>query len=305
MVIKAGQTGSAQEVITSFGRVIARQAYQANISDASGDEYFKTEKYTTASGDTGTTALWIDSDNSYNIKYTDEASGDTTNDPSTFTNPSYFFDSNDSTAATKSGSGGVSTTDYYLGKTFSSKYIGIVKIKTASAVTDATGGGSISVKLQTYDGADWSDLTTLGSLGSLGTNTISINGYYLINSSVQGIRIKSTINPDNGSWSLAYYTLEYGNYDSSSIVKENSVFSKNPDSIVVYANKLTPTNTSITFDVSDDGGSNYPITNQVFDTYVDTTILTGTSIGLKFNLATTDTSVTPKLYGWSAVIMDD
>lgn len=287
---------------SQLGRVLARQAYQSNISDASGDEYFKTEKYTTASGSSGTTSIWIDSEDAYLMKCTDEASGDSTYDPDGATDVANCFDGNDATYAsihlTATANGSKS-----LGKTFSEKFVGIVKIKAGWTASGNPNTTTANVYVDSYDGSDWDEVEyTMTPVAGQGSGTITYA--FALNKLVQGLRIRIGMNSDNARDHLYFnfYTLEYGNFDSSSIVKENSVFSKNPNSLLVYMNKSTPTNTSITFDISDDGGSTYEITGQLPDTPIDTSALTGTDISLKFNLATTDGSVTPKLYGWSAVI---
>lgn len=65
---------------------------------------------------------------------------------------------------------------------------------------------------------------------------------------------------------------------------------------------ILPTNTSITVDVSDDGGSTFALTGKSLNTAIDTSTFTTGDLALKFNLATTDTSVTPKLYGYGVAI---
>jgi hypothetical protein len=300
MTIKGGVSASATEVITSFGRVMARQCYQANISDATSDEYFKTEKYTTASGDTGTTASWNSVDNAYTLGITDQASGDTTHDPDSMTNVSNVFDGDDSTYASKSSVSGNGDA-IEVGKTFTSKNISWVRAKYFG-VGNGTGGASQS-KLQSYNGSTWSDVAGTTFTGE--NNAIYARVYYVNLTGVQGIRlVVTTFNSSGDGYTVNVYAVQYGNAISPSVVKENAVFSKNPDSIVVYASKSTPTNTTITMDISDNGGSSYALTNKPFDTYIDTTSLSGSTIALRFNLSTTDTAVTPKLYGWSAVIMD-
>ena len=57
-------------------------------------------------------------------------------------------------------------------------------------------------------------------------------------------------------------------------------------------------------DVSDDGGSTFGITAKSLNTVIDTTSFSTGNLALKFNLASTDTSVTPSLYGYGIVITD-
>jgi len=93
--------------------------------------------------------------------------------------------------------------------------------------------------------------------------------------------------------------------DSSSTVETDTIINKVvPKSIVVYGKDDLPANTSITVDVSDDGGSSWGITGQSLNTSIDTSSFSTGDLALKFNLATTDTSVTPKLYGYGVAIVD-
>ena len=92
---------------------------------------------------------------------------------------------------------------------------------------------------------------------------------------------------------------------TSAVVRENLIFSRIPDSMVIYASGIILNATNITVDISQTNGSAYPITAQPLDTYIDTTSFTGSGIGIRFNLTTVNGSATPKLFGWSAVITDD
>jgi len=74
-----------------------------------------------------------------------------------------------------------------------------------------------------------------------------------------------------------------------------------PASLVVYAHKTTPAGTSITVDVSDDGGTTWDITDKALNTAIDCTSLSGSSIALKFKLKTDGTD-TPLMYGYGVAI---
>ena len=104
---------------------------------------------------------------------------------------------------------------------------------------------------------------------------------------------------------IAMNNVWYDGYSSSSTVETNTIIDEVvPDSIVVYGKKETPTSTNITVDVSQDGGATWDVTNQDFNTAIDTSSFTGSNLALKFNLSTTDTSVTPKLYGYGVNILE-
>ena len=92
-------------------------------------------------------------------------------------------------------------------------------------------------------------------------------------------------------------------YSTSGAVYTNTILSnKIPKSIVVYGKTDQPTNTDITVDVSQDGGSTWDITDQEINAYIDTSSFTTPNLALKFNLSTTDSSSTPKLYGYGVAI---
>ena len=135
---------------------------------------------------------------------------------------------------------------------------------------------------------------------SSGSPTYNITDYYTDHS------IPNTTQADT----LANEGVIGGNFSVTTNTILNDV---TPKSIVVYGKAEIPTDTDITIDVSDDGGSNWDITNQSvnyisdsnsFYSVIDTTTLSGSDLALKFNLSSTDTSKTPKFYGYSVVITD-
>ena len=162
MAIKNGQTPNADEVIESIGRLTTRIAYNGVNIDSSNWEntdYLTADTFTDSNGskntvDTGNTTALLVTDR-FELNFTDEASGDTTHDPNSVNNPSYFFDGNDSTYADKTwtASGGFDVS-CVLGKTFSSsRDISTVKIKvSASAGGNSSNSSSVSLVLQKYDG---------------------------------------------------------------------------------------------------------------------------------------------------------
>ena len=166
------------------------------------------------------------------------------------------------------------------------------------------------MQLQKYDGSSWSKVVDL--LPNYGHPTSywskTFDGLAEIDDTIQGIRILFKIDSASASNRITrLYTLEYGTtYGSSSTVETNTIIDEVvPKSIVVYGKTDIPTGTSITVDVSDDGGSTFSITGKSLNTYIDTSSFSGSDLALKFNLATTDTSITPKLYGYGVAITDE
>lgn len=313
MTIVNGQVADADEVLAGYGNPLSQLAYEQVKSDSTNwtnTDYLGADIFTDSDGakdtvDTGTTtALYNVTDDNYRLNITDEASGDSTSDPNSFTNPSNAFDDDDGTYSQKTTSGQAGGAyDYSLGKTFSSKTVTWAKIKATFSGTNMSPGNS-KINLQTYNGSIW---TTILTLVTGGESEISYDDIYFFNSEIQGIRIQYsyTVTPLNGSTDAKLYTLEYGNYDSSSTVETDSIIDeKIPDSIVVYGKTTIPTNTSITVDVSDDGGTTFGLTGKSLNTPIDTSTFSTGNLALKFNLATTDTSVSPKLYGYGVTLTD-
>jgi hypothetical protein len=163
------------------------------------------EAYIDATGrnntvDTGdTTALF------FTNKYICGENTGTLHDPDSCTNPTYFFDGNLTTYATKT------TTDNYpdinLGKTFSAQTIKSIYINVGLTGSASSGGagnsGTITntITLESYNGATWD------SEGVLDTNTVTdswvsdgsislpltYTGCVNLNKSVQGIRLSLNI----------------------------------------------------------------------------------------------------------------
>jgi len=261
---------------------------------------------------TASTGIWETS--YYILGINDEASGDTTSDPDSTTTPTNCFDGDDSTAATKLTVGADAT--YTLGKTFGAKTVSRVKVVARGIARDtATGSGTrgaeVIIKLQKYNGSTWSDVGTIYS------NTNSYTSWpfsrdsgvqeqiFDVDSSIQGLRISvKCLAAGTDSHDYYFYTLEYETeYPASSTVETNTIINEIvPDSIVVYGKTDLPTDTSITVDVSDNGGTSFTVTGQELGTSIDVSSFSTGNLALKFNLATTDTDVTPKLYGYGVVI---
>ena len=181
------------------------------------------ESYTSASGRKGsvdtaeTTAIF--STNKYSPSFLNEASEDTTHDPNSFNNPESAFDEDESTFASKNS--GTSSMTTHLGKTFSNKNVQFVKI-----VYDMTGqnlGSTTSphtIHLQTFDGSDWSNFTLLAQSDNGNTFISKRTSVVMLDSSVQGVRVRYQYNRidafGNQATARLYY-LGYGNTHTGEI----------------------------------------------------------------------------------------
>ncbi len=304
MTITNGNVANAIEVLGAIGRPSSQLAYEQVKADSSSwtnTDYLGADIFTSANGakstvdTTASTGIWASNTTYYTLSMTDEASGDTTHDPTPVTNPENAFDGNDATYADKT-----SSNNQDLGKTFASKYVGQVRVKASFSGTGVT---SSTIKLETYNGSTWSVIATLVS----GTTSISYDDEYYLNTTTQGIRIAIDASGGTlGTYDARWYTIEYGDFDAASTVETNSIISdKVPDAVTVYAKITLPANTSATVDISDDGGSTFALTAQALNTAIDTTSFTTGNLAIKLNMASTDTSATPLLYGYGVAIHVD
>lgn len=193
----------------------AAVSFSAGYFDAYGDAFTTSAGRNSTVNAGSTTALYDTTNLRYIPNHTDMASGDATHDPDTFTTPANAFDGNDATAATKSVAAGT-LSNWSLGKTFSAKTVAQIRY-VVSAVFGA-GTRTSNIYLQTYNGASWSTVLTIGSPT---TGTTSYTGVYVLNSSVQGVRINFNTSGTGGGGagdSYNVYTLSYGYPTTSDLV---------------------------------------------------------------------------------------
>ena len=104
---------------------------------------------------------------------------------------------------------------------------------------------------------------------------------------------------DSSTW----FTYQPKSYADAVLITSSENFDFNLASCLVNAEADTPTNTSITVDVSTDGGSVYDVTGQALK---DILVLDNddADLVLKFNFSTTDTAVTPSMSGYAAQLFE-
>jgi len=287
----------------------AYQSLQANDifenkDNLCADEFVTSTGTNATVNTTSSTGYFYSTTPSYTLNFTDEASGDTTHNPSSFTNPGNAFDNNDSTSATKNH---VSTVvSDALGKTFASaRYISYVKIISSQSDNGSTGR---DIYLQTYDGATWTTVATLAH--QVSSLSISYSGTYYLNTTTQGIRILNTTTFTSGSTHVtSVTTLEYGDYNSSDTVIADSgtlTLDGTETGIGVYCDSTFPTNTSMTVTAGDGtlstSAQSINSSNKSSGVFDITSLGTGT-LNLTFTLSTIDTSVTPTFRGYGVKLI--
>jgi hypothetical protein len=303
-----GTTADADEVNQNFTDVEslivghAQNAYQTlqandvfdNKDFLAADEFVDSTGTNNTVNTTLTTADYITATTSYSISFVDLVSGDTTHNPDTLTNPENFFDG-DATTLTQYSETTNAPVTKQLGKTFPARTIQNVNYDVRGSV--ANNNTRVNIYLQTFDGSAWSTHTTIKSNGDNTRET----GTIVLNSVTQGIRIQIFLNNSATETHTAYfYELSYddGVYQNSSIavVDTNTLtLTGSENSICVYSDKTIPTNTSITVDISD---GTTTLSSQAINSMIGIDSLSSGTLKLTFNLITTDTSVTPVLYGY-------
>lgn len=259
-----------------------------------------------------TTAYYYSTAYEYLLDWPDEASAGTDHsgtDAGSWADIANAFDGNDSTYAVVAYTGTDTDADAWLGKTFTSKHIMWVRYKATKRDYTST-SQNVTIKLQSYNGSTWSDEAThTGNGGSATGGGYSVTSTFYLNKEVQGLRIYfdmisgSSSNSDKSSY---LYTLEYGDYDTSSIVVADtntiSLDGNEKGFVVSVPDSTFPTNTSMTVTISDGTNSLDP---QTIDTTRKAVLIgNGTAFGgplssgtleVTFTLSTTDPTVTPTL----------
>mgnify|MGYP000451084287 CR=1 FL=1 len=188
------------------------------------------------------------------------------------------------------------------GKTFAAQFIKSCKVVLAIAhLTDVTSDYS-RCYLQTWDGATWTNHTQLANLyrdASLSKTTFDI----AINDTIQGVRIYYNGGGSYIDKRVDLYTLEYYGFASNStLIADSNTITLNDteNNLCIFADVELPTNTSILFDISD--GSNQVLNCELGDLVDISTLNSGTAT-ITFKLSSSDSSVSPKIYGYGAIVI--
>lgn len=193
--------------------------FSKGYGDAWGEAYIDVNGRLNSVDTTNSTAWYSTESTKYLPKMTGGQSGDTTHDPDTFTSAANAFDDNDATSATKGSgphSGGAVSVSVSIGKTFTAKTIGYVRIK--ALITEGgswTGTPTKTINLQTYNGSIWSTVASFAT---------TVETAYPVNASVQGVRLNCTITgtaggANNATTTSTVYTITYGSSGDSTIIQ--------------------------------------------------------------------------------------
>lgn len=319
-----GDVLTADDLNDSFGGVSKGHAEQANkILKATGayenGDTTASENYTTSAGVNGTV-------NEDEITLT--VTNTTLYDPNTVNNPSNFFDGSDATyAETTAGANGTQTKD--LGHTFDSVFVKDIDLYVTGNSVNNAGAEGVRIYLYIDEGSGWTQEALL--VDNFYTSTSgSYNQRYNLNKTIQGAYVRIQIYSDASSTTKTFrwYNMEYiidgvtdsvfntnyyeckggsGSYENSSILSDTNTITLDgtEKGIQIYSDHETPTNTSVTVDVSD--GTSTLVSGATFTgKFTDVLALTGVTSGtlqLTFNLITTDVSATPTQSGWGVYVI--
>lgn len=305
MAIRNGDLADADSLLNNvvgtqfrnFSNLLYNSAYigfNSKLNVATGVPNLKNIKYDVFNSDTAMTKTgWLyDGTNKYYIPdISDEASGDTTHNPNSLSDPENAFDGNAATYST--GSNGA------LGKTFGAKTVVMAKVIANVTISTTSGtqqNGSGSLVLEKYDGSTWSTIATLASASSTtivngSPLSISYSGYIVVNESMQGIRVN--MNGSGGGLTSAtrLYSLEYGVYaETNSLIFQTTSLPTITDCIPTWNASIDGDNT-LTVSISADG-TNY---EEVTDATIHRFTNTGTNLYIKFEIDRVDTSAVDKI----------
>jgi hypothetical protein len=206
-------------------RNLIRQLQDRSVEfSADGGEW--AEAYTSAGGrldsvDTGDTTAVFDTNKYTFTMDSPEASGDTTHDPDSFTNPENAFDFDSGTFANKNVStkGGV---NYYLGKTFDEKTVAFVRFYCYGKISHSMAINSVTFRLESYDGSNWNDEQLLGTIDGYATQELTLNSTVMLNKDVEGVRIRCSAGSDDTSSTLAkefkVYIFDYSSTSGDGLI---------------------------------------------------------------------------------------
>jgi hypothetical protein len=299
MTIKDGELASADEVLNLTGTVFKNQAqllynaarigFNSNLNCVTGIPATKNLKYDCMLTDTASTKTNFDyystGDYYFPSTATNSGASDTLYNPDSASNPTYAFDMNASTSATKTAS--ISGSALSLGTTFSAKYVGMVYVN-ASVTVNSASGRTCYIALKTYNGSTWSTVSTLVTGGS----SASFNGMYPLNASVQGIAVEMDGSADttvdfNATWT----DITYGpSAATSTLIFQTTSLPTITDCIATWNSSIDSQNT-LTVSISADG-TNY---EEVTDATIHRFTNTGTNLYVKFVIARTDTTAIDKI----------
>jgi len=181
-----------------------------------------------------------------------------------------------------------------LGKEFTSRYIAAIRVKINIEITGGSGVPTHSYDFYIKKNGNW----TLIAENLTGSRdfTFPVADY------IEGFKISATTSSPGASVNVGVCSMDFYTSHTASVVQTNSkTFDSNVKSIFVTANKVLNGDSTITVDVSSDGGSTWDATNQNLDEWIQLDG-DGSDIVVKFNLNVDGSGNSPELYGYSYMV---
>ena len=263
--------------------------------------YLGADRFKTANGVNGTVQL-ADSDavfltNFFQNNYDRNISLDTTHNPNSFSNPDNAFDNDLDTFAGKSGA--IGSYNESFGKTFSPVYIHSVVYKSSTSQGASQGGHSMN--LQTFDGSSWTTIETIYS--GFDSGSFTRDGKIIINDTIQGIRINFTKGGATTASDRRVYYLNYGGHSPLSELVCKTLELDNETVATLYTDAIIPVDTSLHATIGDGTSETDEFELQPNKTTLIPLLpnMSG-DMQVKFIFRTTNTAVTPELYGYGVYL---
>jgi hypothetical protein len=314
MTIQAGQKIQSQDVLNSTGRLAAQLGFttiRAAPSNWANEDYVGADIFNDSTGqmntvDTGSSTAYYNTSSEYYTNHIDDQSSTGTAVNSNFSNTGSAFDGDPNTYASFSTATGGDFSSS-VGMTFSSATTNYVRYKGYFSVGQDGGTVYGAVQLQKYTGSTWTTVDST-ALSGAPTQTLTVDKIYELTESVGGLRVQVTTGANGNSPYSHYhrvYALEYGDYQTTSTVETDTIIDEVvPKSVLAYGDIGNSAGTSITYDISQDGGSSWEVTGSNLNEAADTSAFTGTDLALKFHLNTTDSSEPCTLSGYGVAVTD-
>lgn len=296
--------------VPRFGNVIGENAYRVlrNGSYINGKnvivDFFNDSNGKNNTIDTGSTTASFETDkficgvNQLDLSSITSISG--------FSNGANAFDGDANTYASKSGDLNYNTMTIYATMTIPQGSVDLKRIRCKAYQQAVKGNTSaMSAYLQVYRAGAWETAFTIGSVTGTGSKSFTGDVDQLVNlTGVTQVRVYYS-GPSIDTYSLRLYELElYAGYTDTEVISNQNTktLDGSESKFCLFADVVTPTNTSVTYDISDGTSS---ITDQTLGETIDISTLGAGTCEIRLNLNTTDDSVTPEAYGFAGVFVED
>jgi len=301
------QNGTNDAIIDFAGKGIAQNAYQTlqanNVFD--NKDFLAADEFTDSDGtndtvNTGTTTADYDSEgDKYQLTAT-TGTAETTGNTTSYDQQITSF----STSISISNTGFFSTIRSQNAGSGGTLTVTISENSEVIASKSASEGSANTVTSVTFTESDYLRLLKSGQTATVSfssTNAENVENTFSYSGTDFSITSQNAPGQDGGS---PYIPFEFtdSTFDSSKILvcdANTLTLDGTEKSILVYAHKTVPTNTTLTVDISDGSTT---LSAQALNTVIDVSSLGVGTLKLTFNFAQTDSSLTPNMKGYGVYL---